>query len=103
MPTAQRAPEAEAVYGEALDLLRESGLPFLVGGAFCLHEYAGIERDTKDLDIFCKPGDYEKLLTTFADAGYEIEITDANWLAKAFKGEHYIDLIFNSANGLSPV
>jgi hypothetical protein len=94
---------AERFYVAALKLLGKTGVPFMLGGAFSLQEYADISRDTKDLDIFCKAGDSHLLLAALSDAGYTTEITDPNWLAKAFDGDHFIDLIFNSHNGLCAV
>lgn len=93
----------EDIYRSALALLDETGVPYLIGGAYALRTYGGITRDTKDLDVFCKPGDYQRLLETLSLHGYQTSITDANWIAKAHHGEHFLDLIFNSANGLSPV
>jgi len=37
------------------------------------------------------------------DAGYRTELTYPHWLAKVYSGESFIDLIFNSGNGMSPV
>lgn len=68
-----------------------------------MQTYADIVRETKDLDIFAQAGDYPLLLQSLADAGLEVEITDATWLAKAREGEYYVDLIFGSANGVSTV
>lgn len=95
--------DAERFYEDALQSLRDSEVPFMVGGAYAMREYADIHRDTKDLDVFCKAGDYPRLLEVLGNAGYTMESTDARWLAKAFKGEHYIDIIFNSANGRCPI
>jgi hypothetical protein len=95
--------EAENFYIEALNQLLDSGIPFLLGGAFAIRNYTAIHRDTKDLDIFCKPGDFTKLLKALASFGYRTEITDARWLAKAFKNDHFIDIIFNTVNNLCPV
>jgi hypothetical protein len=94
---------AERFYADALKLLKKSRIPFMLGGAFSLREYADISRDTKDLDIFCKAGDSHGLLAVLSEAGYTTQMTDPNWLAKAFNGDNYIDLIFNSHNGLCPV
>lgn len=87
----------------AIKTLKKSRIPFMLGGAFSLHEYAGIRRDTKDLDIFCKAGDSHGLLAALTESGYSTQVTDPNWLAKAFDGDHFVDLIFNSHNGLCPV
>jgi hypothetical protein len=68
-----------------------------------MQTYADLVRETKDLDIFAQAGDYPLLLQSLADDGFEVEITDATWLAKARQGEYYVDLIFGSANGVSTV
>ena len=94
---------AEEFYVASLELLDASGVPFLIGGAYAMREYADIYRDTKDLDVFCRPGDYQRILQVLVEAGYCPEITDANWLAKARLGDHYVDIIFNSANAICVV
>jgi hypothetical protein len=90
--------QAEDFYLRALIDLMRGGTPFLVGGAYALREYGGIFRDTKDLDVFCRRRDYPRLLRTLAAAGYTIEITDPTWIAKAFHGDHFVDIIFGSGN-----
>jgi len=84
-------------YHRSLSLL--SDLPFLLAGAYALQAYTGIQRHTKDLDVFATPATYPAILQALAAAGYRTEITDANWLAKAFVGDLYVDVIFASANG----
>jgi hypothetical protein len=103
MTVQQQSPPAEGYYGQAIDLLVESEVPFMVGGAYAMRHYAGVIRDTKDLDVFCLPGDHPRLLEVLADGGYRPEITDATWLAKAFCHDFYVDIIFGSANGACPV
>lgn len=95
--------DANDFYREALELLIESGLRFMMGGGVALYSYTGITRDMKDLDIFCKPSEYPKILKFFAEKGYETELTDVRWLAKVFKGDHYIDLIFDTVNNICTV
>ncbi|HZU13085.1 MAG TPA: nucleotidyltransferase [Chloroflexota bacterium] len=90
-------------YVATLHRLKEAGIPFLVGGAYALGAYADIYRETKDFDIFCRAADYPAILGVLSEAGWRIEVTDANWLAKAFYDGYYVDLIFNSHNGLCPV
>ncbi|WP_187262390.1 nucleotidyltransferase [Pontibacter beigongshangensis] len=94
---------AEAFYKDALKILNTSGVPYLLGGGFAHKQYTGIFRDTKDLDIFCKSGDYPRILKILAENGYELEVTDARWLAKVKKGEHFIDIIFSNPGGLCAV
>jgi hypothetical protein len=95
--------KAESFYTESLKLLKQSKTPFMVGGTFAINAYIGLNRETKDLDIFCKAGDYPKILQTFADQGYKTQVTDERWLAKVSKGRSYIDIIFNSAVAVNPV
>lgn len=90
-------------YKESLLELRKLNLPFMLGGTFAVRAYTGIERDTKDMDIFVMAGDYPKILNHFKDLGYRTEIEDERWLAKIFKDKSFIDLIFNSTNGITPV
>lgn len=101
--TDEQRKEAHAFYKEALIYLTETGVSFMLGGAFAMFNYTGIYRDTKDLDIFCKPCDYPKILKFFAEKGYRTELTDARWLAKVFKGEYFIDVIFDTVNNICRV
>ncbi len=95
--------EAHSFYREALDMLNKSGARYMVGGAFALFHYTGIFRDTKDLDIFCKSSEYPKILKFFADNGYRTELTDVRWLAKIFKDDYFIDVIFDTTNNICRV
>lgn len=95
--------DGEAFVAEAIAELVRSKIPFLVAGTFAVCAYTGISRPTKDLDIFCKAGDYARILQHFKSQGYAIEIEDERWLGKVFKGRHFFDVIFASANGTMPV
>jgi Nucleotidyl transferase of unknown function (DUF2204) len=94
---------AELFYRTALNHLAEGGVPFMVGGSYALREYAGVVRDTKDLDIFCKPDDHPRILNLLISAGYQTEVTYPNWLAKAFHHDHTVDIIFSSGNSVCRV
>src|SRR6476661_8116442 len=61
-------------YDQAIDLLQAHDIPFLVGGAFALRTYTGIERDTKDFDIMMRPQDVPRAVETFAAAGYRAAV-----------------------------
>ena len=97
------SPEAEAFYAESLRRLTESGIPFLLAGTYAICAYTGITRPTKDLDIFCKAGDYPRILGLFRELGYDIEVEDERWIGKVRKGAHFFDVIFASSNGTMPV
>jgi len=101
--TEEQKKEAHAFYREALELLQESSAEFMLGGAFALFHYTGIYRDTKDLDIFCRIRDYPKILKYFSEKGYKTELSDVRWLAKIFKEEYFIDVIFDSVNNICSV
>lgn len=96
-------PEAEGFYAEALRELTATGFPFLLAGTYALSAYTGIARPTKDLDVFCKAGDYQRILAHFQSLGYAVEIEDERWLGKVFKGQHFFDVIFASSNGTMPI
>ena len=96
-------PRTRQLYVDVLNLLNESGTPFLVGGAYALAQYSGIERHTKDLDLFVLKQDAEDVLRLFARAGYKTEMTFSHWLGKVFKGEQFIDIIFSSGNAIADV
>jgi hypothetical protein len=92
--------EAVAFYEESLRLLKESGVPFLLSGTYAVTAYTGIRRPTKDLDVFCKPGDYPRILAFFQKRGYRTDVEDERWIAKVWKDDkHFFDVIFAMSNG----
>jgi hypothetical protein len=96
-------PEARAFYCHTLSVLGAAGLPFLIGGAYAFSRYTGIERHTKDFDIFVKPEDFEAVLTVLGQAGYQTDVPFPHWLGKAFHGEYFVDVIFGAGNGVARV
>jgi len=90
-------------YIDALKKLQETGIPFLVGGAFAFSHYSHVPRDTKDVDIFVKPDDCPRVLEAFAKFGYQTEMPFPHWLGKIYDDNHFIDVIFSSGNGLARV
>jgi predicted nucleotidyltransferase len=103
MQTEEQVIEAHAFYKEALELLNNSGAQYMLGGAFAFFHYTGIFRDTKDLDVFCKWSEFPKIMKFFAGLGYKTELTDIRWLAKIFKNDYYIDIIFDTVNNICRV
>ena len=95
--------DAKLFYTEVLNILNEHGLNYMLGGGFAMYHYTGIDRDAKDLDIFCKAAEYPKILKLMADKGFQTELTDIRWLAKIFNGVHYIDIIFDTVNNICKV
>ena len=95
--------EESKVYGEALDALDRAGIRYMLGGAVALNAYTGIWRETKDLDVFVPEKTVASLLETLEAAGFETEITDPCWLAKAWKGNPFADIVHANQNGALPV
>jgi hypothetical protein len=92
-----------AFYRNAMRTLSDAGMPYLVGGAYAYAHYTGIERHTKDIDVFAMQRDVPRILEVLDAAGYTTEITSGHWLAKAFCGEHFVDIIYGSGNGICVV
>jgi hypothetical protein len=97
------APEASAFYLRALTLLEGARVPVLLGGAYALAEYTGVVRHTKDLDVFIHQRDIERALAALELGGFTPERPFPHWLAKARSGEHFVDLIYGSGNGVAVV
>jgi hypothetical protein len=96
-------PRVADFYRETLRALNGAGIPFLVGGAFAHACHTGIRRWTKDLDLFIRRGDCERIAQLMQQHGRRTEMSFPHWLAKVHHGPEFIDLIFNSGNGLMPV
>lgn len=88
---------------DILRLLADQGIEFLVGGYDALRCHTGIGRQTKDFDLIVRPSDVGLVLRLCRSAGYGAALTFRHWLAKIHHEECFIDLIFNSGNGLCAV
>jgi hypothetical protein len=95
--------ESEVFLRAAIQDLCACGVPFLLAGTFAVSAYTGITRLPKDMDIFCKAGDAQRILAHFQAKNYTIEIEDDRWLGKVFRGKKFFDVIFASPNGTMPV
>jgi hypothetical protein len=96
-------PQVKAFYVDALRVLDEAGVDYLVGGGYAMAHYTGIARGTKDLDLFVRPCDSARTLEVLAGRGYRTEYFYPFWIAKALCGDAFIDILYNSGNGLCPV
>lgn len=101
--TEEQKRDSQAFFKEALEILTAINASFLIGGAFAVFQHSGIYRNTKDLDVFCRYSEFPKILKSFKDNGFEVELTDPRWLAKIIRGEYYIDLIFDTTNNICKV
>ena len=96
-------PACREFYCRSIAALDRSGVPFLIGGAYAFAYYTGIERHTKDFDVFVRPEDAERVLEVLAGDGCQTELTFPHWLGKAYCGDNFVDVIFCSGNGVARV
>lgn len=96
----QFAPEQEQLFREVLLLLNASGIPYVVSGAFALHEHSGIWRNTKDLDIFMAADQVPATIEILQQHGLETEICDPVWLCKARRAGYFVDFISGMSNAV---
>jgi len=92
-----------AHFARALQGLHAARVPFLVGGAYAIKHHCGINRETKDLDLFVERAELRRALDALEAVGFRTEVAFPHWLAKAWSGERFIDVIFSSGNGYGPV
>jgi hypothetical protein len=96
--------ETREFYKRAAEALECAQIPFLVGGAYALGSATGIERHTKDFDLFIQKQDVERAMATLQQIGCRTEFTFPHWLAKGYADNgDFIDLIFSSGNGVALV
>jgi hypothetical protein len=90
-------------YRQVLHCLQRDEVQFLVGGAYAFARYTGIDRHTRDLDLFVYPRDFDRTLEALAGCGWQAEPSFPHWLGKVHQGEDLVDLIFSSGNGVATV
>jgi hypothetical protein len=95
--------ETEECYRDALEAMLgdrsgEQAIPFVVGGAFAIHRHTGIWRTTKDIDFFLGPSSIPAAFERLQRAGFETDVEDPVWLAKARRGNYFVDLITGVGN-----
>jgi hypothetical protein len=96
-------PEQRALFCEVLQHLNRAGVPYVVSGAFALQQHTGIWRNTKDLDLFLAPEAVTEALRHLQEQGFETEVRDPVWLAKAHRDGYFVDLITGMSNAIITV
>jgi hypothetical protein len=95
------APEEQiGLFRDVLGALECRRVPYAVSGAFALRQHTGICRQTKDLDLFVTAQNCAAALECLRQEGMECDVADPVWLAKARRGEYFVDLITGMSNGL---
>jgi hypothetical protein len=95
--------EQEDLFREVLMCLNRLEVPYVISGAFALQQHTGIWRDTKDLDLFLPADAVPQALAALRSDGFDCEICDEVWLAKAHRGDFFVDLITGMSNAVITV
>src|SRR5262249_49926674 len=90
-------------YRKVLGILSRASVPFLMGGGFALEFYTHLGRGKKDMDLLIKREDLEEVFEAFNKSGFKPELTFSHWLGKVYCENDFVDIIFNSGNGLCEV
>jgi hypothetical protein len=90
-------------FRDVLEALERTRVPYAVSGAFALRQHTGICRQTKDLDLFVTAANSGAALDSLRREGMECDVVDPVWLAKAKRGDYFVDLITGMSNGLMVV
>src|SRR5262245_52720071 len=93
--------EEREVYRKALQTQNLANIPYVVAGAYAIYEHTGIYRQTKDLDLFVEPASVLPAARALHDAGFVMRLEDLHWLAKAFIGDRFVDLIYGMGNAVA--
>lgn len=92
--------EQAALFREVLTALEQKQVPYAVSGAFALRAHTGICRFTKDLDLFMTAKTSREIFPYLRERGFDCVVSDPVWLAKARKGEFFVDMITGMSNGV---
>lgn len=91
-----------SVYLDAINALRQAGVPFLLGGGFALATFTGRWRDTKDIDFYIMPQAREAAVAALVQAGFTDYFKrvpyDRKWIHRSVRSDVIVDLIWAMAN-----
>ncbi len=95
---ADNFPELIDAMKRAAALLRDAGIPYMLGGGLAAWARGGPPTE-HDVDFFVLPGDAERALDALVAGGMRPERPPEGWLLKAWDGDTLVDLIFSPAGG----
>ncbi len=94
--------EQWSIYKSVMAGAHERGIPFAVGGGLAAMTYAGLWRDTKDIDLYIMKRDRDRLIELLAGLGlqdyYGKSPYDRNWIYRSCKDAIIVDLMWAMAN-----
>ncbi|MHB9035635.1 MAG: nucleotidyltransferase [Armatimonadota bacterium] len=90
------------MYMPALTVLNESGIDYMLGGAFALYHYTQWWRNTHDVDVYLVQDDVPKAcrvleMAGFEDIGEQAE-GDRDWIYHSRRESMIVDVIWRFAN-----
>jgi hypothetical protein len=93
------------VLATVLERTEQAGIPYVVIGGIA-STILGRPRWTHDIDVFVRREDARRLLRVLADAGFQTEERDQEWLYKATRDDVLVDVLFavtapNMPNGIA--
>lgn len=83
---------------KAAGALRDGGITFVLGGGIASAAQGGPESD-HDVDLLLRPQDADRALAVLDEAGFRPERPPEGWLYKAWDGDVFVDLIFQTSEG----
>ena len=93
-------PETTPTFDELLETLklaaatlRESDVPFVLGGGLAIWARGGPETE-HDVDFFVKPEDAERAVKALEQTGFRTEAPPEGWLYKGWRGDVMVDVIY---------
>ena len=95
---AENFPELVDSMKRAPAVLRDAGVPVLLGGGMAAWARGGPPTE-HDVDFYVRPDDAERALAALVDAGMRPERPPEGWLLKAWDGDQLVDLIFEPSGG----
>src|SRR6266567_3575193 len=98
MATANGFDELLSSMKRAAGALRDSGIPFALGGGLAVWARGGPKTE-HDVDFFVKPEDAERAQRALQGTGMRPERPPEGWLLKAWDGDILIDLIYEPRGG----
>jgi hypothetical protein len=94
--------EQWTLYKRVMKNARERGVKFAIGGALASTTYSGQWRNTKDIDLYIKRSDREKMVEVLSDAGladyYDQKPYDRNWIYRSCRDDLIVDVMWAMAN-----
>jgi hypothetical protein len=106
-PLAPFAEEHGKTYRFVINEAQERGTKFALGGGFAINAYTGLQRDTKDLDMYVTPSSREAMIEILGRAGmsdyYEQAPYDRKWIYRGHANGVIVDVIWAMANQVTEV